>query len=94
MGVPKAGSQRRVHEQVLGGLRRRPLDITDAWSVTAGWRWTRDTRQFKRSQWTSDFEFDLFYACPGNIGPDGLALRSCCKEEVSFSQSTPRVIVN
>ena len=70
------------------------LDITDAWSVTAGWRWTRDTRQFKRSQWTSDFEFDLFYACPGNIGPDGLALLSYCKEEVSFSQSTPRVIVN
>ena len=70
------------------------LDVTEAWSVTAGIRWTKDTRQFKRSQWTSDFGFDLFYGCPGNLGPDGLAMRSYCKEEVDFSQSTPRVIVN
>ena len=70
------------------------LDITEAWSVTAGIRWTKDTRQFKRSQWTSDFGFDLFYGCPGNIGPDGIALRSYCKQEVDFSQSTPRVIAN
>ena len=70
------------------------LDITEAWSVTAGIRWTKDTRQFKRSQWTSDFGFDLFYGCPGNLGPDGIALRSYCKQEVDFSQSTPRVIVN
>ena len=70
------------------------LDITEAWSVTAGIRWTKDTRQFKRSQWTSDFGFDLFYGCPGNLGPDGLAMRSYCKDEVDFSQSTPRVIVN
>ncbi len=70
------------------------LDITDAWSVTAGWRWTKDTRQFKRSQFTADFGFDPFYGCPGNIGPDGLAMRSYCDQEVDFSQSTPRAILN
>ena len=70
------------------------LDVTDAWSVTAGIRWTKDTRQFKRSHWTSDFGFDPFYGCPGNIGPNGLAISEYCKQEVDFSQSTPRVIVN
>ena len=70
------------------------LDITNDWSVTAGWRWTKDTREFKRSQWTNDFGFDPFYGCPGNIGPNGLALREYCKQQVEYSQSTPRAILN
>ncbi len=97
LGVQEGGSRR----QEIDGTNKSwavfaeaTVDVTDAWSVTAGWRWTKDTRQFKRSQWASDFGFDQFYACPGNIGPDGLAMRSYCKQEVSFSESTPRVILN
>ena len=70
------------------------LDVTDAWSVTAGWRWTKDMREFKRSQWLYDRSFDAGYACPGNIGADGVAIRSYCIEDVSYSELTPRVIVN
>lgn len=70
------------------------LDVTDAWSVTAGWRWTKDMREFKRSQWLYDRSFDAGYACPGNIGADGLAIRSYCIQDVSYSESTPRVILN
>jgi len=70
------------------------MDVTDAWSVTAGWRWTKDMREFKRSQWLYDGSFDAGYACPGNIGADGLAIRSHCIQKVSYTKSTPRVIVN
>ena len=51
-------------------------------------------REFKRSQWLYDGSFDAGYACPGNIGADGLAIRSHCIQKVSYTKSTPRVIVN
>ena len=76
------------------GFAEATFDVTERWAVTAGWRWTKDTREFKRSQWLADFSFDPRFFCPGNTGPDGRALRSYCKREVSYSQSTPRAIVN
>lgn len=72
------------------------FDVTEKLSVTAGWRWTKDTREFKRFQFTSDGGFDGANTCPGNpIDPDtGLVLNSSCTQKLTYSEPTPRVIVN
>lgn len=72
------------------------FDVTEDLSVTAGWRWTKDTRIFKRMQTASDGSFDTGNTCPGNpIDPDtGFVTESGCTQRVTYSEPTPRVIVN
>ncbi len=71
-------------------------DVTEQLSVTLGWRWTKDTREFKRFQFTSDFGFDPGNTCPGNpIDPvTGSVLNSSCTQSVQYNEATPRIIVN
>lgn len=71
-------------------------DITEKLGVTLGWRWTKDTREFKRYQFTSDFQFDPGNTCPGNpIDPvTGSVLNSSCTQSLTYNESTPRIIFN
>jgi len=71
------------------------LDVTDKLSITAGYRWTKDKREFKRFQFTSDGGFDVGNACPGQVfDENGLATLPACTQELEYNESTPRVIVN
>ena len=70
-------------------------EVTEKFSVTAGWRWTKDTRIFKRFQFTSDGGFDPGNLCPGMVvDENGFATTSSCERKLTYSQATPRAIVN
>ncbi len=71
-------------------------DVTDKLSITAGWRWTKDTRTFKRGQFTSDGAFDPTNTCPGNpVDPvTGAVTNSYCTQTLNYSEPTPRIIFN
>jgi len=71
------------------------IDITEKFAVTAGYRWTEDTREFKRFQFKSDGSFDTGNFCPGMpLDANGFATETSCYREKTFNQSTPRVILN
>ena len=70
--------------------------ITDEWSVTAGYRYTKDTRKFRRYQYSAtDGGFDPGNLCPGMpLDANGAATKEYCDQEVRYGQATPRLIVN
>ena len=70
--------------------------VTERLDVTAGIRYTRDSRKFTRIQTLLDGSFDPFNTCPGNpIDPaTGFVTSDRCKVDKDFSKSTPRLIVN
>jgi iron complex outermembrane receptor protein len=71
------------------------FDVTDKLAVTAGWRWTKDKREFKRYQFTSDGSFDTGNACPGQVfDANGLATMPACTQDLEYNEATPRIIVN
>ncbi|MCZ6618766.1 MAG: TonB-dependent receptor, partial [Gammaproteobacteria bacterium] len=71
------------------------FDVTEKLSVTAGYRWTKDTRIFKRFQFTSTGGFDPGNLCPGMVvDAMGNATTSSCEQKLTYSQATPRAIVN
>lgn len=73
--------------------------LSDQWDVTVGARYTNDDRDFTRIQTLFDGSFDPFYFCRGmptvELAPGVLAAASDrCRQTVSFSKTTPRVIVS
>ncbi len=71
-------------------------DVTEKLAVTAGWRWTKDTREFKRFQFQTDGSFDPGNTCPGNpIDPVTMSvLNASCTQSLDYNEATPRLIVN
>ena len=70
-------------------------EINDDWSVTAGYRYTKDTRKFRRYQYGTDGSFDPGNLCPGMpVDENGAATREYCDQEVRYGRATPRVIAN
>ena len=70
-------------------------DISDDWSVTAGYRYTKDTREFRRYQYGTDGSFDPGNFCPGMpLDANGAATMEYCEQEVRYGRATPRLIVN
>ena len=70
-------------------------DINDDWSVTAGYRYTKDTREFRRYNYQIGGGFDTGNLCPGMpVDANGLATREYCDQKLSYGKATPRLIVN
>ena len=70
-------------------------DINDDWSVTAGYRYTRDTREFRRYNFQIGGGFDTGNLCPGMpVDANGLATREYCDQKLGYGKATPRLIVN
>ena len=70
-------------------------DINDDWSVTAGYRYTRDTREFRRYNFQIGGGFDTGNLCPGMpVDANGLATREYCDQKLGYGRATPRLIVN
>tara|TARA_B100000959_G_scaffold232576_1_gene249528 strand:- start:151 stop:2637 length:2487 start_codon:yes stop_codon:yes gene_type:complete len=70
-------------------------EINDEWSVTAGYRYTKDTRKFRRYQFTVGGGFDAENFCPGMpLDANGAATMAYCDQELRYGQATPRLIVN
>lgn len=73
--------------------------LTDRLDVTAGARYTKDDREFLRIQTLYGGAFDPAYLCPGmptsEIAPGVFVSASDrCYQEVSYSKTTPRVILS
>ena len=70
-------------------------DIDDDWSVTAGYRYTKDTREFRRYNFLVGGGFDAGNLCPGMpVDANGAATREYCDQKLSYGRATPRVIAN
>ncbi len=70
-------------------------DINDDWSVTAGYRYTKDTREFRRYNFQIGGGFDTGNLCPGMpVDANGFATREYCDQKLSYGKATPRLIVN
>jgi len=73
--------------------------ISDALDLTVGVRRTNDDRFFTRWQTLYDGSFDPTYACPGmptmEVAPGVVVpLSDRCTQTVSYSETTPRVILS
>ena len=70
-------------------------DVSEKFAITAGFRWTKDSREFKRFQFGTDFSFDPGNFCPGMpLDENGFATESSCTQKVSYNETTPRIIFN
>ena len=77
------------------GFAEATYEISDEWAVTAGYRYTKDIRKFRRYQWGTDGSFDAGNFCPGMpLDANGAATMEYCDNEVRYGRATPRLIVN
>ncbi|MEZ5557645.1 MAG: TonB-dependent receptor [Pseudomonadales bacterium] len=103
-GLPTLGDFAQLVQ--LTGSRNQVVDATnsswaafgevtyhfnDAWSVTAGARYSEDERKFTRSQTLAIGILDPTLVCPDGSAP---ANGTTCKTDKSFDELTPRVIVS
>ena len=66
--------------------------IADAWSLTAGARYSRDKREFERSQTLIGGALQPGLSCREGAGP--LRNGKTCFDDVSFTEVTPRAILS
>lgn len=73
------------------GFFEATYDVTDAFSVTAGVRYTEDDRDFVRTQTLLGGAPDPTLLCPDGAAPGA---NGRCKRSKSFTETTPRVILS
>ena len=66
--------------------------FADAWSLTAGARYSRDKREFQRSDWFIGGALRPGHSCRPGAGP--VRNGSTCMDDVSFNEVTPRAILS
>ena len=75
------------------------FSLNEKWDLTVGARRTNDDRDFTRIQTLFNGQPDAFYFCPGmpvvELAPGVVAAGSDrCRQTVSYSKTTPRVIAS
>ena len=106
LGLPP-GFTLGIFASIIAGGRNQTMDgtnssqavfgevtwqIADAWSLTAGARYSRDKREFVRSQELIGGALDPSLACRPGAGP--LRNGRTCSDDVSFNEVTPRAILS
>ena len=102
LGAQLFGSRGQIYDVINENqavFAEATVSLSDRWDLTLGARHTQDDRDFTRVQYLFNGQPDSFYFCPGmptvELAPGVLAAASDrCRQTVSYSKTTPRVIAS
>ena len=102
LGAQLFGSRSQIYDVINENqavFAEATVSLSDRWDLTLGARHTQDDRDFTRVQYLFNGQPDSFYFCPGmptvELAPGVLAAASDrCRQTVSYSKTTPRVIAS
>ena len=102
VGAQLFGSRSQIYDVINENqavFAEATVSLSDRWDLTLGARHTQDDRDFTRVQYLFNGQPDSFYFCPGmptvELAPGVLAAASDrCRQTVSYSKTTPRVIAS